>query len=404
MRLNAGRWGQRLQEAGLYVLLVLLPFSKSAIEVLFGVLLLGWVLERCDPATRRASVWFSAPFRRLTWAGAAFLAVCALSILVSRYPRHSVQGLVEKWAEYLLFAVIAADLGRRPRVVRRGLTALALSALLVVIEAVWQEVFGKGLLRGYPIWGYMRMTGPYENPIDLATYLVVVIPLLLGDAAARTGWRRWAQVGLLLALIACLGRTEASGAWLGLFVGTAAMSLWRRPLRRYGAALLLCVAVAAGAWLHASGRLRDAFSARDAGTVDRWDMWQAALGMIRDRPVLGHGVNTFMANYMAYRVGGEPQPRYAHNCYLQVAAETGLVGLAAFLWLLWGLWRGIWSGARTALTPDSMWLLGCAAGLTAFAVQAALDTNFYALRQAALFWTLAGLGLGWSGSRAAEAA
>ena len=40
----------KVQEGSLYVLLFLLPFSKAAIEVAFGVLLLGWLVARLTPA------------------------------------------------------------------------------------------------------------------------------------------------------------------------------------------------------------------------------------------------------------------------------------------------------------------------------------------------------------------
>ena len=133
-------------------------------------------------------------------------------------------------------------------------------------------------------------------------------------------------------------------------------------------------------------------------------MWQSALRMTWDRPILGQGVNTFMANYLHYWVGGQQQPRYAHNCYLQMAAETGLVGLGTFLWLLWsmvGLWRRAMRWMLSQDPPDFL-LMGWTAGLTAFLVQAAVDTNFYSLRQAFLFWTLAGIATGLAARNAAQ--
>ncbi|MBI4341307.1 MAG: O-antigen ligase family protein, partial [Candidatus Omnitrophica bacterium] len=132
------------------------------------------------------------------------------------------------------------------------------------------------------------------------------------------------------------------------------------------------------------------------GKVDRWVCWVAAMRMIQDRPVLGFGLNTFMANYLDYWVGGERNPRYAHNCYLQMAAETGYIGLTAFLLLLGFLFVRIVSGWRQASPPQQVLLAGCMAGLMAFAVQAGIDTNFYSLRQAALFWVIAGLAVGLS--------
>jgi O-antigen ligase len=133
----------------------------------------------------------------------------------------------------------------------------------------------------------------------------------------------------------------------------------------------------------------------DMGTKDRLHMWQAALRMIQDRPILGQGVNTFMANYLDFWVGGERQPRYAHNCYLQIAAETGLIGLAAFAGMIVAASRRVWSALRVKAAAATL-LAGLAAGLLAFLVHAGYETNFFSMRQAALFWTLGGLAVGMS--------
>ena len=144
------------------------------------------------------------------------------------------------------------------------------------------------------------------------------------------------------------------------------------------------------------GPLTKTYSLSDIGVQDRSAMWQSAIHMIHDRPFLGHGLNTFMANYLDYWVGGERQPRYAHNCYLQVAAETGIVGLLAFVGLLGALFARLMGVMRQPQFRESLLVAGLLAGLVAFAIQAGVDTNFYSLRQAALFWTLAGLAVGLS--------
>jgi O-antigen ligase len=390
---------KRFQEGSLCVLLFLLPFSKAAIEIGFGLLLLGWVLERVDSRTRGDTVWRRASFRPLALALAGFLGVCALSILGSRHLPESLSGLINKWAEYLLFFVIAADLGARPGVVRRVAWVFAASSVFVVVEALSQELFGTGIFRGYRWIVYQRMTGPYENPIDLATYLMVAIPLLLGLAAVQPRRPARAVLWTLIAiLLACFGRTLAFGAWLS-FLAAFALLVWRRtPLRRQAALTVLAALLAAGFFVARRGEWR-IVSLSDVGTQDRIYMWQTALRMIHDRPMLGHGINTFMANYLDYWVGGERMPRYAHNCYLQMAAETGLVGLAAFLWLLWRVFARMWRALRAAGgSRERALLAGLAAGLLAFVIQSAYDTNFYAMRQVALFFVLAGLAVGLSAS------
>jgi len=382
------------QEGSLYALLLLLPFSKAAVEVLFGVLLLTWLFARLDPETRGETLWRGTSLRPLAWALAGYLAVCALSIAVSHAPALSFRGWYSKWLEYLLLFVIVTDVASRPRVVKRSLRVLTYAAGAVFLEAISQERYGRGFFMRHRLDFYGRMTGPYENPIDLATLLMVLIPILLGYAAIRRRGTRWSVWGVLFLLAISLARTEAVGAWLGLGVGLMVLALGGRTLRRAALAVVVLGMLAAGFFLVTSGRLKEPSWLADIGAWDRWVVWQAAIRMIMDRPVLGHGLNTFMSLYLDYWVGGERAPRYAHNCFLQVAAETGLVGLLLFVGLLWLMCRRWIVSVRHLPARDGLLLWGLLAGLLAFIAQSAVDTNFYALRQAALFWTLSGLATG----------
>ena len=392
---RVGQVTGKIQEGSLYGLLFLLPFSKAAIEIGFVVLLIAWSVARLHPATRADTVWTSAHLRPLIVSLAGYLAVCALSITVSDYPLQSIRALFSKWLEYLLFFVIVTDVARRPGVARRCVAAMACSAPFVVIEGVAQELYGKGVIRGHSSMAYYRMTGPYENPGDLSTYLMVAIPVLFSYYLLSARRRRIVLAVLLLALTLCLGRTETFGAWFGFGIGVGAVFLWNHRMRRYGLILLASVALAGSFFLQRYNRLGELFSPTEVGKVDRIMMWQAAWGMIRDRPILGHGLNTFMANYLDYWVGGERMPRYAHNCYLQVWAETGIVGLLLFVALLGLLFARFVAGLRRIrFDGEPVLLLGLVAGLLAFVVQAGMDTNFYSLRQAAMFWILSGVALG----------
>lgn len=397
--MSASRRVARLvQEGSLYVLLFLLPFSIAAIEIMSPFLLAGWLFERFHPESRRNSVWRLPGMRTLAASFGVFFLACAASILLSDTPSLGVRALFTKWLQYLLFTVVVADLvWTRPAVIGRSLVVLACSAGTVVVEAVGQELLGAGPFRHISMGGYHRMTGPYKNPIDLAAYLAAMIPIVL---ASLWTYRRLARglLGLLvLAMVLCLGRTEALGAWLGLVVGLAVLAVGDSILRRVGLAVLAVLAVVGTIFVLHGDQPQGMFSLSDVGRVDRWYMWQAALGMVKDRPFMGHGLNTFMENYLQYWVGGERMPRYAHNCYLQMAAETGLIGLSAFLVMLIGIARQLWQGVRRLTEARRRVLLGYFGGLLAFAVHAGLDTHFYTVRQAALFFVLAGLALGLSG-------
>ena len=398
------RLSSTLQEGGLYVLLFLLPFSISTIEVAFGVLLCCWLYERWSRRTRQDTIWTRQSLRPILWSMGAFLAIGALSILVSDHPQHSLKGLVTKWAEYLFYTVLVAELAARPNVVRRSAVVIAASACFVVIEAVTQELWGHGVFRGYPLTMYSRMTGPYHNPIDLAIYFMAVSGPLLAAGLLERGARRWGSWAVLGLVMACFGRTLALGPWVALAVACVAVMMpAERRFRRAGMVLLGLMAAAAAYFLWRTHLTHAVFTLSDPGTSDRRFMWESALRMIRDRPLLGHGLNTFMANYLDYWVGGERMPRYAHNCYLQTAAETGLIGLAAFVWMLWQVGARIKASLGPPATEERLLLVGLATGWAAFVVHAGVDTDFYSVRQAALFWIMSGLGLG-LGARLGDAA
>ena len=78
--------------------------------------------------------------------------------------------------------------------------------------------------------------------------------------------------------------------------------------------------------------------------VERLSHWQAALNMVRSNPWLGVGPGNFDAVYEQYRLlNWDISLGHAHNYYLNVMAETGIMGLAAYglilISLLWTTWR-----------------------------------------------------------------
>lgn len=396
--MKSSRYLDIFEEATLYFLLFLLPFSIAAVEIGSSLLIAAWIFRRLHPNMRAQTIWFEPSLRTLLLSVGIFLLICATSIIRSDYPKISLAGFVGKWLEYLLLFIVLADLGCRPKVIQRTAWACMASALFVITECLTQEWLGKGLFRGYPIGVYSRMTGPYHNPTDLATYFSFIVLFTFGYAAFLKRRIRWIVWMLGLLSLACFARTMALGAWIAFTMAIGLVLLpWDKLLRRRALLLIVLLVIGAGVVFKWTGRAHTVLSLSDGGTKDRKAMWSTAMLMIYDRPFLGHGVNTFMANYMRYWVGEERMPRYAHNCYLQMAAETGLVGVGAFLAVLGVLTAQLiraYKKQRDLIQRRVF--LGLAAALCAFVIHAAVDTNFYSLRQSALFWIFAGLTVGFS--------
>jgi len=225
--------------------------------------------------------------------------------------------------------------------------------------------------------------------------LGVAVPGLLGLLALL------ATAVIAIAMLMSYSR----GAWLGLVVAT--MLLAGLYQRRLFALLLLAAAlvvalVALGQFnllpAAVAARVNDAiayFRIFDVRTVqatpqnwavvERMASWQAAWRMFEVAPLLGIGPGHYDLAYARYGMEGWPQPLgHAHNYYLNVLAEMGALGLAAYLlslgtWLVAGLFcfRRLGSSPMLAgLSLERAVVAGVLGALAAAAVHNVFD-NLY---------------------------
>jgi O-antigen ligase len=204
-----------------------------------------------------------------------------------------------------------------------------------------------GLLFAPPAPGATaRLSSSIDNPNELASTLVAALALSLGLATAL---RRLPLVRLAAAAGAALCAagiflTGSRGALVGLAVALAAFLVigarWRGRL-----IVVAAVVVVAGVGYYrylASAELRAHVSGVGSGEA-RLDLWTVGWRMVEDQPVRGLGAGQFNVSSVHYllqpgAIGrGDAfigTPKVAHNTYLEVWVELGLVGLILFLSLL----------------------------------------------------------------------
>ena len=115
--------------------------------------------------------------------------------------------------------------------------------------------------------------------------------------------------------------------------------------------------------------------------------------MIKDYPVLGVGLN-------AYSIAGKEYKKeyqidwggYPHNCYLQMAAEIGIMGVMIFIFLIYKVFREAECFYRQSQDPFVKAVLwGGLAGMTAYLVHSIFDTTMYSAALGILLWLLIGI-------------
>jgi len=250
---------------------------------------------------------------------------------------------------------------------------------------------------------YARFGGIFGHPNLLGGFLALAIPSMVALAASeRIWWRRLSGSLLVMAAMAGLVFTYSRGAWLGTGVGLLILLpvLGRGFWLILGAVLLGPVLVgmvtSAGAVLARLDSITAAGS--DPALMERLEIWGMAFRLVAEHPLLGVGLGNFQAAYGRLMVPDLPLltyplelPEHAHNLFLNLAVEVGLVGVSAFAWLLAVAFLRVQQIRRFADWRVGVWSMGLAAGLVAISVQALVDVVVYQGFVAILFFTYLGV-------------
>lgn len=220
------------------------------------------------------------------------------------------------------------------------------------------------------------------------TLIILCSGVALGYLLSRDERRRWpALVAYVAVASVALAFTLSRGAWLGFFTMLVVLALWNPQFRRWLWLGLLPLAVAFTAIPRLAPRLLSIFTAE--AYLSRVYIWRSAWRMIQDHPLTGVGAGVFMHVYGAYVQPGasEQSVAYAHNLFLQVWAEFGLIGFVIFLAILG---RVLYMSFRLARTGDSLYQ-GIFAAFLGVLVHQQVDIPIWGIEVGGAFWLLVGL-------------
>ncbi len=247
-------------------------------------------------------------------------------------------------------------------------------------------VFAWGVMIGAlaPLWPHLsdrlreRRNSRYTPLLVSWTWIAFVgVCALLCSAALLLSWSR--------------------GAWLGFAAGLAVLVLFLPRQRWVGVALLLMALTLFVVGMQ-TGLVPSSVTERLASfqediqfgdvrgvdindanyaVLERLAHWQSALDMAQAHPWLGVGFGNYEPAYPDYALINWPDPLgHAHNYYLNILAEIGVIGTITYL-ILWGVvyWQTLWLLRRLAW-PERGIVLGLLASWTVLAVHHLLD-NLY---------------------------
>ena len=373
-----------INEYALYGLLFFLSISNALVEIFVVLACLGFVGRKIiKPDFKYLKFWLNI-FLFL------FLYFSVLSLFNSGvYFNKSLHALFGKWMQYLGICVIVQDSVYDQKIIKRGILIFLIGASLAVFSGLSQNFFNIEFLRNRSAadlsGGLHAVTSSFSHYNDFGGYLVVVLSLVFALLLANSYSRLKINGLSALAILSTMAIifTFSRGSWLAMFVSFIFMAiLSRKNIKRLIPVFLTVVVL----FLFPAFYKRLFFSFKAGGDSDRLRYWLAAWKMINEHPFFGIGVGTFMANFSKFLPGSNIS--YAHNCYLQIWAETGIFALFSFGGFVVSF---VYLGIKRFIVSKDFVLLGLLSGAVGFLVHSFFDTNLYSLRLAVLFWVWVGL-------------
>jgi O-antigen ligase len=355
------------------------------------------------------------------WAAERFALVAPAGPIPLALDLQDASGAVVLFAGSLLLFATARqvfDTGG-VRTVARG---IAVAGLALAALAIAQAATAHGLMywRWRPVYERAFPFGPFVNRNHFGTWAMMAVPLCIGyllahldahRAGAPGSWRRrivaaldgraWLLLVSIVMLMAATAVSLSRSALLGMTVAVLTGGLLARRRGRlapHGHGWSLAAAIGGGTAMAAvllgvePTAVTERLAASGVGLAGRVEIWRTTLRILEDFPLTGTGVGTFQSAMVLYQQSSAGVIfNQAHNHYLQVAAEGGLlVGVPIALAMAAFARSGAEALARDA--SGMFWLrAGAASGLAGVAAQSLFEAGLLTPANALLAAVLAAI-------------
>lgn len=269
------------------------------------------------------------------------------------------QRRIRTFAELLAMFWLIWNSCRTPERQQNLMQAYVLGATAASCLAFWRYFHNRQTY-------YLRYAAGGFDPNDFGLVLATSVPLALYLALTHTGLRRWVYLAIVPTVISAVVLTASRASLVATFVAlTFSLVVWRaadRTFRTVSLALIAGLGLSLVHFAPAPQRNRLATITKEVttGTLhDRTRIWKAGLKAFKQHPILGVGSG-------AYPKATEPwlgKPKVAgfqyvaHNTFLSVLVESGLIGFGIFALLVGTVLFFIWT-----MAPLERWLWLVVAG------------------------------------------
>ncbi|MSQ14485.1 MAG: hypothetical protein EXR50_01290 [Dehalococcoidia bacterium] len=316
----------------------------------------------------------------------ALLFVAALSVPFSEFQKVSLRELRTVILEPVIFYFALLDTLRGREYVSRMLKLYVLLGAGISVAALYHYFFiGVTEATG----GVSRILAIYHSPNALALFLGRIIPvafaLALAKGLGRASWRGTLPfLAALLPMAVVLYLTYSRGAWLAVALNIILMLFVVGKSKLAGGALLVAIA--------ASILLLVLFQDRvlsSAPVLQRVYVWEAAINLIKDHPLMGVGLDNFLYHYPGYMLPeawAEPNVSHPHNIFLDFWLRLGILGIIVLACLQAVFWSKANKLYRRSDGSKRWMILATMGSMASFLIHGLFDNSFFLIDLAYQVW------------------
>lgn len=329
------------------------------------------------------------------WLAFLIFALIALFFSISTYA--SISSYILILGYFVLFYVVSQTIFSDKEIKIIG-NFLIVGAVMLSIIGIYYYLTGR----------YVRMMSTFYWPNPFAGYLLFIIPLALGlyyRSSDKFKVTLYGAVSILLLSVFVL--TESRASYLSLIIPVILL-IWifiglvdsKKGLLIKNIFLVVSVfilvsiifsfKIGSPTLFFLTKNQSDPVALADVGVVSRIEYWQGAVGIFKDYPIFGSGLDTYRIIYPAYQSTPIGYSIYAHNSYLQMLAETGILAGLAFILIMISLLI-VGRGLLKTLEGDTSYTFLFLLGVLGSMIHNAADFDWSYLANAIIFWILAGL-------------
>lgn len=378
-----------LSEVFLSLAVVSLPISIALVEIGIYTSLSLWILRKIiTRETLLVPRLFKISYLLFIW-----IALLSLLQVSTANQGVALRGLF-KWLSYIMIFLMCQETFQNPAVRQRVIWIFMTSAILLTLNGFYQIWFGADFLRHYSVdvpGRLVRMQSSLRSPNGLAAFYLFALPLAYRFWFEQKTWSFKSAGYLIIFSSFCVAfiMTLSRAAFFALMISVLFYILTHQKKRTLLGMISLLFFL-----FMLSGDIRHNYlgtlNLRDITIAERLRFWDITWEMIKAKPLFGHGVNTYYQNFPLFAPLSETYRGYAHNCYLQMWSEMGILGVVCFLTPFAVVFYQ--ECTRKPLFRASFELKeSLLIGITAYLIQSFFDTNFYSLQVAILFWIFWGM-------------